>query len=346
MPYKDKQALCSPITDSYCPRTKAEYTISDRIKLFADLEKNIELGFKNENIGKFYPWDKKLKFKIPNKDHLRDPKIEADYILILQSPYDPEEKINIFLVCSGNTNNKNKYEINLEANSIFLDGIDFSHGLSKRYFTIEAEKVTPKEHSSLNNGSNPNTTEYMKMASNRIPSNITNQGGVGVIDINHQSLNRQFDFPLFGKIKQFFTEKIPQAFDNIKLRNELSEMSKQILKREDQLSETLNEIKDNKQMLAEKENLISEKDKQIKDLTAENAGLKKENSQLKETVAQLSEKIEAFEKQKQPVLTAAKSKGSFGNNLDGFANRVRTENAAKSQQQVKPNINPTDKPKH
>lgn len=46
--------------------------------------------------------------------------------------------------------------------------------------------------------------------------------------------------------------------------------------------------------------------------------------------------------QKQPVNTAVKSKGSFGENLPGFANKIHSENAAKSQQQVNSAPKPTD----
>lgn len=196
-----------------------------------------------------------------------------------------------------------------------------------------------------------NEEVLFKLDSYTVPSdgNITivkfespdyNKGDIAAIDIRHLSIYGQADSPFFGKIKQFFTDKIPQFFDNISLKMQLSELEKQLSKREDQLFTALEENKENKLQLAEKDELLSEKDKQLADSAKEIASLKEENSAL-------SEELKELEKQKQPVLTAAKSKGSFGDNLVGFADRVRTGEAAKSQQQGNPDFNPkNDNPKH
>lgn len=126
--------------------------------------------------------------------------------------------------------------------------------------------------------------------------------------------------------------------DNTTKHAPTSVPNEQLSKRDDQLFNALEENKKNKLLLSEKDDLLSEKDKQLADSAKVIASLKEENSKL-------SEKIEALENPKQTVLTAARSKGSFGENLSSFADRIHSENAAKSQQQSKPNLKPTDKPK-
>lgn len=329
----DKQALCSSIEASYCPITKSKYTIVDRINLITELENNIEFGFSNKNIGRVFPWQQGHELKIPGEKTPRRSNIQADYILILQSPSHCDEKINIFLTCSGKTNNNGITEINVEANSIFLDGVDFSRGLSRRYFTIEAEKVTQNTRSTLYKGPNPSTTKYMKMEFRRNPPNINSQSGEAVIDNIHQSTNGQPDFSFFKKLKQFFTEKIAQLFEKIHLQRELSKTREQLSERDDQLFNVLEENKKNKLQLSERDDLLSEKDKHLTDSAKEIASLKEENSAL-------SEKLEKMEKQKQLVTTAAKptAQKSFLQGIGEMEHKQYKENAAKLQQQTPSNL--------
>lgn len=82
----------------------------------------------------------------------------------------------------------------------------------------------------------------------------------------------------------------------------------------------------------ENRRLISELQKELYERNSQLSEKDDEISNLKKECANLSNQLE---KQKQLVTTTAKPTRSFSQNLDDFAKRVRTENAAKSQS--KPN---------
>lgn len=338
--------LCTPVESSYCPSTKGSYTIIDRINSFVNFENMIEFGFKSNNVGIMYPWDpNSCNLKIPGENKTRRSNITADYVLILNSPSPDEEKYNIFLTCTSPPKGKYKNEYDLEANSAFLDGLDFSHGQSKKLITIEVEKIvgksdpikiyTNKNFYSTNAFMNntQNNSKFIKVNSKHNMQEILNvTGGVAVLAPPRPSFGQSV-LSFFGGIKQYFDNKRAERQQLIKeLKLELSEKDKQ-------LSEKDNQLSDKNEQLSERDKLLSEANEKITDLVKENSDLKQVADKRKATIIGANEVLNSFPKLKQDFVACKQQLAAQKQNKSNI--KRQANNPTNEQKPPK-----TNRPKH
>lgn len=117
--------------------TNKEYTISERISRTSQ----IDLLLDNAYSGRLYKWNK-YNCNVKTLDGIfRQTKINADYLLVIPSPYHEKEKIYIFtyILCQE----KNQ-PIKLSIKSAFADCIDLTRGQDRPYIILQETKVNTK----------------------------------------------------------------------------------------------------------------------------------------------------------------------------------------------------------
>lgn len=148
---EDKVALSHPIALSYNPATQQEYTITDRIKKLTDINSLFLNGFSGSTPGRIYNWKASAcKIQIPNSPYkFRTSSItNAQYLLILQSPDHPSEKINFFMagdkipVSEKARKQTIKNPLHFTVISAFPDGLDFSLNQGKPFYTLKVDMVS------------------------------------------------------------------------------------------------------------------------------------------------------------------------------------------------------------
>ena len=133
---KNSTILNKPILDSYKNITQSHYTIYERILVLKDFEKLLDKSFN----GQIYKWNKNLCKVIVNKKS-RYVTIDADYVLVIQSPRDINEKIYFFLFWINKKSNKNDEPIKLNVFSAFPDCANLIAGQQRPYTILKGYKT-------------------------------------------------------------------------------------------------------------------------------------------------------------------------------------------------------------
>lgn len=291
-----------------------EHNIQDRINRVADLPRLLNIAAREGRL-EVYKYNKKAN---PNSD------IDGNFII---KSLAPDNRFEYFILREDRYNPQCNFGLSIFSRDPQLikekKQNDFVAGHTHN--TLLCLSKTPlKENKELDIIElDINNREVLyKLKSYTIPSD----GNITIVKFESPDYNKS-DVAALSSTKPILMEKAISIWTSIK------EFFA------DKSTENRRLIKGLQKIVDKYELQLFEKQQQI-------AANKKEITSLKEENSALTEKVKELEQQKQPVLTSAKSKGSFGDNLVDFADKVRTENAAKSQQQDKPNLKPTDKPKH
>lgn len=290
------------------PTTGKPYTIIERI----NSQKNIESVFNSLFKGKVFQ-------RNPIDNIMGYSKINAPYVLKFPTSNHLENLYIFFEKSNSNKKGSSKKSF-MRVNTAFTDKTDLIKNPINTYMVLKINKIrvskqSPDEVETI--FENQKYIEYMKAKSQNNASiktefikmdfgnkKLSTSGNVAVLPQPHFSLGQALEDLING-----WAEKIKASVEERRqeLRNakqEITALKEAIAKRDEQLAEKNNEI----------------------------ANLKEERAKL----------TDQLEKQKQLVTTAAKPTRSLSQNLDNFAKRVRTENAAKSHS--KPNsMHTTDK---
>lgn len=130
---QDSPDLNEFIKGTYNTASDSPYTIKDRIIMLEELECILDRSF----TGKMYRWDKN-KSSVTAAYTQRYININADFLLVVPSERNPDEKIYLFLYQS-NKNNKNE-DICLHLFSAFSDCVDLTLGQEAPYTILELTK--------------------------------------------------------------------------------------------------------------------------------------------------------------------------------------------------------------
>lgn len=300
----------APFPSTYNIRTKAAYTLSERI----EASKDIIYYLDNVDKWELYKWDKyKSYIKMPD-GKIKQSLINADYMLAVPSKTNPQEKMYIFMYEKGYKNQT----MQLCVHSAFPDCLDLSQGQERAYAILCAEKVNIKtkqttvlrqRRSSGNpNAGNPN---IMKMTFNTPGNNLLdlNSNGAAVLT----APRRTFGQVLTNLINRW-AEKIGEGIE----------------RRRQELKSAKEEIVELKQAISERDEQLAQKEEQLNAKDNEIAGLKKQNVALM---------VDLNEKNK--LIRAANPPKTLSQKIEDATKRSREKKAA-----APPRPKPTDhKPK-
>lgn len=283
-----------PFPSTYNDRTKAAYTLTERIEASKDIGYYLDNAYK----GKLYKWDKRKSFiKMPD-GKIKQSLINADYMLAIPSKTNAKETMYIFMYEKGCDKNTKQLCIH----SAFLDCLDLSQGQERPYTILAEEKINTKTKQTTQVYTRPGlgSTNIMKVKFDNSPNNTElfglNDNGAAVLNAPRPTL------------RQSLAALISSWADKIR---ESTERRRQ---------ETERKIQEADELKGELEHLRSE----LIEKKEENANLKDKIQELRSENAQLIK-----QSRKQPVPTAAKQTKSFAQGLEEFAKRQKGQGSPK-----------------
>lgn len=283
-----------PFPSTYNDRTKAAYTLTERIEASKDIGYYLDNAYK----GKLYKWDKRKSFiKMPD-GKVKQSLINADYMFAVPSKTNANETMYIFMY----EKNGDKNIKQLCIHSAFLDCLDLSQGQERPYTILSEEKVNTKTKQTTQVYTRPGSgsANIMKIRFDNNHNNTElfslNTNGAAVLNAPRPTLGQALAALING-----WADKIRA---NTERRRQETERKLQ----------EADALKDELEYLRSK--LIEKKE--------ENVNLKNEIQELRSENAQLIE-----QNKKQLIPTAAKQTKSFAQGLEEFAKRPKGQSSPK-----------------